>query len=31
MKKILITLFVAGMMIVAYALPALANGGGGPG
>ncbi len=31
MKKILMTALVTGLLVVSYALPVLANGGGGPG
>ena len=31
MKKIMVQLFVAGMLVATYALPVLAFGGGGPG
>ena len=31
MKKILVQLFVTGMIVATYALPVLAFGGGGPG
>jgi hypothetical protein len=31
MKKILMSVLVAGLIVVAYALPVIADGGGGPG